>query len=150
VAFRPIALPTSWLLSLLIGCVGITWLGWGVYVTQHRKALIEEIKASGGGVSIRGSVEVLPSADVPRVILAPKKVVRPASRPSRMPLIRGLCGDRRVWSILFPRQLTDADKRAIEWFPEAEVTAIAEAESDHESGVSTIKPATRAASSPAQ
>jgi hypothetical protein len=105
------SLRTLFVVVTLIAC----WLGWQVHVVQHRKAMLKQIEA-GGGIVFVGDIEWRHS---PYIVM-----IRPADYAYKISAFRRFLGDRFVELIGFKRQLMDADRRAIEAIPEAEIDGI--------------------------
>ena len=116
-----VSLRTLFVLLTLFG----VWLGWQVRIVQHRLVMLEQLRESGVAyVPVRrhngwfqGQVNWMTSGNVMVVRLQDK---------TRWPLLRirtWLLGDCFVPSLGFDRRLTEADRRAIEAFPEAAIQA---------------------------
>jgi len=111
--------------SLKTFFVGVTliacWLGYQVHVVQHRKAMLQQIKAAGGVVVIDFD-ENMTGGDAqyrsPWI-----DVIRTPACGYEMSAVRTCLGDRPVVSIRFEQNLTVADGHAVDAFPEAQVEA---------------------------
>jgi hypothetical protein len=107
------ALIVTMLVTALLIAIG--WLGWQYQIVRHRQAMRSQIETTGGVVFVGG----FDYRSSPRV-----KMIRPADYDYKIPTVRKWFGDEFVALILFPRQLTAADRQAIEALPESEVHAI--------------------------
>jgi hypothetical protein len=98
----------------LISGLGLGWLGWQATIVRHRRAMREQIKASGGWADDGLSYTPFNTA-------APKGYV---FRDHTIPKIRELLGDEAVAWITFRREPTASDREALEAFPEANVVGV--------------------------
>ena len=113
------SLRTFFILLTLFG----VWLGWQVRIVQHRVAMLKHLrKTAVAYVPQRGHGTwiVLQSDWLHHDTVTQVRVRDDTRRPS---WIRRLLGDCVVLELGFDRRLTEADKRAIEAFPEAGIEA---------------------------
>jgi hypothetical protein len=103
-----------WLIAALLALIPLGWLAWQAKIVRYRRAMREQIEASGGlvigseGGSYSDSVEIL------RV---------PVDDPS-VPWIRQLIGDDQIQAIVLRSGHSDVEDEATEAFPEAPVYAL--------------------------
>ena len=105
------------LVLLTICSAGAGWFARESQIVRHRQAVRRQIQASGGLVEDDNSVI--------SCIGSPIKIkeLRPRNSMFRISGIRHRLGDTHILSITFYRQLTSADRRALDAFPEAKVVA---------------------------
>ena len=102
---------TVLLVVSLVVAIGLGWLGWQAQIARHRRAMREQLEATGKFLS-----------DLPYTGL--RTLIRPAERDSGIPSITWLFGDEYVAEIWLESPLGDSDREAIAAFPEAEVVMI--------------------------
>jgi hypothetical protein len=105
------------LISAIIAALALSWLGWQAHIVQHRRAMRAQIEAGGGEVALY-------IINVGSVSMASE--IRSAETANGVPWLRRLLGDQDASLVSFQRQLTTADREAIEAFPEATVFGIPE------------------------
>jgi hypothetical protein len=103
------------LVIALVAALGLVWLGWQLQIVQHRRAMLQQIMASGA--AIRTGVY---EGKHPMWFVQ----IRPATTDRGVSRIRSLLGDESVGLIRFDHPVTAADNEAIEAFPEAEVQKV--------------------------
>ena len=105
------------LLAIAISAaLGLGGLGWQASIVGHRRAMRNQIEASGGSVNYFGY------SGPPEAFVIAK--IRAAGGNRGISPIRRLLGDQVISEVYFRRQITAADRKAMEAFPEAELWGV--------------------------
>ena len=113
--FRPRFSLRTLFVALTIAGIALGWLAWQANIVRHREQMRAQIEAAGGAIFF-DSVDWMHSPDV--------RELRKGDYQLQVSAIRRWLGDRRIGFIGFNRQLTEADRQAIEAFPEAQVHGV--------------------------
>src|SRR5262245_25979160 len=85
--------------ALTVCCVGLGFIAWGTRIVRHRREMYAAIVSSDGEVS--EFFHGVPGPDSRRV--------RDGDAAKLSNLVRELLGDRHVYQIAFPRELSSVD-----------------------------------------
>jgi hypothetical protein len=100
------------LVVAIIVALGVGWLGWQVQIVRHRRAMHEQLRASGASFDQQD-----PFADDCEVVQGPL----PSAPGQSIAKLRWLLGDEAIDEICLSGEITAADRTAIAAFPEAEI-----------------------------